>query len=135
MDIKQKQINYLIANASSSHRIWCDSKNYEAWMFNFNKYNDYLNISKEECLDLLAANCCHCGNYIITSNTHKHPIPQNMKCHCNWEVGNKQPNYDSQQFTQMMKYDAMDTFIDIVNPVNDKDLLCEDVVGVIFEYL
>ncbi len=133
MDIKQKQINKLIANASCSHRIY--TNNYEAWMFNFNNYNEYLNNSEEESLDLLAANCSNCGNYIITSNTHTHPIPKNMKCYCNWELGNKQYNYDSERFTQMMKYDAMDAFIDIVNPVNEKDLLCEDVVGVIFEYL
>jgi hypothetical protein len=85
--------------------------------------------SSDGAVEIQAVSCCRCGNYKCIGQPIK--LTDNIQCECSGVVS----NYNAELVTKMKIYEGMDTFIDIVNPVGVKDLLCEDVVGVIFEYL
>jgi hypothetical protein len=85
--------------------------------------------SSDSVVQLQAVNCCKCGNYKQIGHVCK--LTNKISCACSGVVS----NYNAELITKMKIYEGMDTFIDIVNPVGEKDRLCEDVVGVIFEYL
>lgn len=87
----------------------------EYWMFQSNDAQVHLH----------AINCCKCGNYIkIYRDT---PVPDKIRCEC--DIGHPT---SKTMIAQIVNSERMDAFIDIEREGN---LLCEDVVGLILEYL
>ena len=87
--------------------------------------------SNDGSVQLQAINCGVCGNYKLNDV----PLTDKIRCECCFKPNNKSNNYNRELITKMKVYEGMDTFIDIVNPEGEKDLLFEDVVGEIFTYL
>ena len=106
-----------IAIADSRHLRGDDDE--EHWCFG----------SSDSAVEIQAVSCCRCGNYKVIGQPIK--LTDKIQCECSGVVS----NYNAELIRKMKVYEGMDTFIDIVNPVGEKDRLCEDVVGVIFEYL
>ena len=110
-------------------------------------------------VQLQAVNCCKCGDYKCASQSY--PLTNKIKCECSSDksvasssvasssVGdcledgddydmyalpadNDSYSYNKELATKMVLYDQMCAFMDVEK---ECDLLCEDVVGVILEYL
>ncbi len=99
---------------------------------------------QSEIVQLQAINCYKCGNYKCASQSY--PLTNKIKCECfskSEESGNVEDydmyaldndgySYNKELAKKMVLYDQMGAFMDVEK---DCDLLCEDVVGVILEYL
>ncbi len=101
-------------------------------------------------IQLQAVNCCRCGNYKCVSQSG--PLTLKIKCECSSAAAGKSANvveddeddmyalpsdndlysYNKELATKMVLYEQMCAFMDVEK---DCDLLCEDVVGLILEYL
>jgi hypothetical protein len=100
-------------------------------------------------IQLQAVNCCRCGNYKCVSQSA--PLTNKIKCECssksvaNGKSGenddddmyalpadNDSYSYNKELATKMVLYEQMCAFMDVEK---ERDLLCEDVVGLILEYL
>ena len=120
--IKKKTLGIEIAIADSRnlHGDWG-----EHWAFQV-----------DDVVQLQAVNCCKCGNYkSISSDV---PLSAKIMCECiseaksDKESDKQSDNYNKELIKKMMVYEGMDAFIEVER---DNDLLCEDVVGVICEFL
>jgi len=102
---------YVLANSRNTNTDGCG----EYWKFQSNDAQVHLH----------AINCCKCGNYRkIYRDTH---IPDKIRCECD-----KDHPTSKLMLAQIVNSERMDAFINIER---EKNLLCEDVVGLILEYL
>jgi hypothetical protein len=91
-------------------------------------------------IQLQAVNCCRCGNYKCVSQSA--PLTNKIKCECSFAEhdddmyalpsDNDLYSYNKELATKMVLYEQIGAFMDVEK---ECDLLCEDVVGVILEYL
>ena len=105
-------------------------------------------------VQLQAVNCCRCGNYKCSATVVA--LDKKIKCECSsaatdesfsesgatdenavedddmYALDNDSYSYVKDLATKMALYEQMGAFMDVEK---DCDLLCEDVVGVILEYL
>jgi hypothetical protein len=100
-----------------------------------------------------AVNCCKCGNYKCSATVVA--LDKKIKCECSsksvangksgsWAISNEDDDmyalpadndsysYNKELATKMVLYEQMGVFMDVEK---ERDLLCEDVVGLILEYL
>ncbi len=134
--IKEKTIviEFALADSRNLHSDFCG----EHWGFQTDK------------VQLQAINCYKCGNYKCISESY--PLTNKIKCEClsvateikkSEESGNVEDydmyaldndgySYNKELAKKMVLYDQMGAFMDVEK---DCDLLCEDVVGLILEYL
>lgn len=77
--------------------------------------------------------CYSCGNFITTLN--KKPVGLHAACGCNFVTQQFKKERVLYMYKKMDVYDSCDLFIQKVLPVGKGDLLCEDVVGVVFSYI
>jgi hypothetical protein len=128
------RINFLLydINFASQSRKMDQKKDSDAlgehWAFSTNN------------IQFQAVNCCRCGNYKCVSQGY--PLTLKIKCECSFAeedddmyalpADNDSYSYNKELATKMVLYDQMCAFMDVEK---DCDLLCEDVVGVILEYL
>lgn len=89
----------------------------------------------DNSVQIQGINCVTCGNYLESCSMNK--IPKKIECECEreWYVKSKYLNYNNCLVDRMKTYEGMDAFVGILNPVEGKERLCEDVVGEIFSYL
>jgi len=131
------RVNFLFYDinfASKSRRMDGDGMG-EHWAFSTNN------------IQLQAVNCCRCGNYKCVSQSA--PLTLKIKCECSSKSGsasledddydmyalpadNDSYSYNKELATKMVLYEQMCAFMDVEK---ERDLLCEDVVGLILEYL
>ncbi len=96
---------------------------------------------KTGSVQLSAVNCCKCGNYKCISGGFR--LTDKIRCECvEFEdemyaqlVDIEEEGYNQKLVKSMMRYEGFEAFINVANPVGEKDKLCEDVVGFIFEFL
>lgn len=109
-------------------------------------------------VQLQAVNCCRCGNYKCSATVNA--LDKKIKCECSSFSGksgsasssgksanvveddeddmyalpddNDLYSYNKELATKMVLYEQMDAFMEVEK---ERDLLCEDVVGLILEYL
>jgi hypothetical protein len=91
-------------------------------------------------VQLQAVNCCRCGNYKCVSQSG--PLTLKIKCECSsvsdeddmyaLPSDNDSYSYNKELAAKMVLYEQMCAFMDVEK---ECDLLCEDVVGLILEYL
>ena len=93
-------------------------------------------------VQLQAVNCCRCGNYKCVSQSA--PLTNKIKCECSSDSleddddmyalpsDNHLYSYNKELAKKMVLYEQMGAFMDVEK---ECDLLCEDVVGLILEYL
>jgi hypothetical protein len=81
--------------------------------------------SRDAVVQLRAVNCCNCGNY--KKRFRDTPLPDKIRCEC--DIGHCTTKA---MIAQIVNSERMDAFINIER---NGDLLCEDVVGLILEYL
>ncbi len=87
-----------------------------------------------------AVNCCRCGNYKCSATVVA--LDNNIKCECAsvsddedmyaLPADNDSYSYNKELAAKMALYEQMCAFMDVEK---ECDLLCEDVVGLILEYL
>ena len=77
--------------------------------------------------------CESCGNFIATLS--KNPVGLHAACECNLIAQQFQKERVLGVYKEMNVYDSCDAFIEIMLPVGKSDLLCEDVIGVVFSYI
>jgi hypothetical protein len=124
-------INTLINKHANSRRSRDDDTD-EYWVFGV--IND---------VSISSVNCCKCGNYKCSLTFQK--IPDNMYCECTVNHSDNSmrvldgddpiTNFAAERSKEMAKFESIEAFINEMTPPNERDRLCEDVVGVIISFL
>ena len=122
-------INFASQSRKMDNRMDSDSLS-EHWAFSTNN------------IQFQAVNCCKCGNYKCSATVTA--LDKKIKCECSSKsleddydmyalpADNDSYSYNKELATKMVLYEQMGAFMDVEK---ECDLLCEDVVGVILEYL
>ena len=128
-------INNLIVNHANTRRTRDDDTD-EYWVF-------HVHDNATRVVSILSVNCCKCGNYKCSLTFQK--IPDHMYCECTVDHSDNSvrvqdgdepiTNFAAERSKEMAKFESIEAFINVATPPNERDRLCEDVVGVIISFL